>query len=68
MNKKIVVLTQVVDETGKIVAEEIIQEKAIEYPENISQFGLRQKEQINLMGKINQVVLDEQADFLKSTT
>lgn len=68
MPTKIILKAIAVDENGNTLSEEIISNKEVFRPTDCSNFGYNQKEQLEIMRKMQQALLDKQADFLKSTS
>lgn len=68
MSNKIIVKAIEVDEDGNELSSEILSTKEIIPPTDVSNFGYDQGEQLEIMGKVQQSMIEMQADFLKSET
>lgn len=65
MNKMILKAVEV-DANGNELSTKIISSKEILPPTDCSNFGYNQQEQLEIMGQVQQTLLEYQADFLKS--
>jgi hypothetical protein len=68
MTERIILKAILVDKNNKALSEDIISSKDIIEPTDTSNFGYNQQEQLLIMAKIQQALLDKQVDFLKSET
>lgn len=66
MAEKIILKSFVVDENNNPVSEEILFSKEIVEPTDDTNFGYNQQEQLLIMAKTQQAMLNQQVDFLKS--
>lgn len=66
MVERIIYKAVSVDNDGHTLSEKILSDKKLTIPTDTSNFGYRLSEQIELMQKIQQSLLDGQSIFLKS--
>ena len=66
MNSEIrIILETVCKETGKVVKKEVIEKHKVKKPGNILELGLRHSEQIELLSKIQNYLLQEQCPLIR---
>ena len=65
MAKRIILKAISVDDDGNTLSEKILSDKEVTIPTDTSNFGYTLSEQIELMQKMQQSLLDGQSDFLK---
>ena len=68
MPTKLVITANTVDDNGNIISSHEISKKEIKPPIEANDFGYNQNEQLKIIHNIQQNLLDQQADFLKSGT
>lgn len=66
MVKKLIVTVNAIDENGEVLLTKEISRKEITPPTDISNFGYNRVEQLQIIEDIQQAMLDNQANFLKS--
>ena len=68
MPKKLVIVAKIIDDDGKTISSEEISQKVITPPTDTSNFGYSRVEQLEIIKNVQQSMLDNQVDFLKSET
>lgn len=64
MSKKMVLTVEIVNNNDEVLSKVQIKEKEIVTPEDISQFGFNQQEQLEILRGTQQTLLENQAGFL----
>jgi len=65
MPERMILKAVTVDDSGNEISEEIISEKIITAPTDVSNFGYNHSEQLKIIKKMQQALMDKEADFLK---
>ena len=68
MVDKIILKAVKVDANGNELETKVISSKEVLRPTDCSNFGYNQEEQLKILKEAQQILLDTQADFLKSAT
>lgn len=64
MSKVLLLVARIVDESGVVLSDQLLQEKQIIIPENISELGMTQKEQLEYIGQAERILLQEQVSVV----
>jgi len=67
-HKTLRITVEVIDEMGETVDKRMITEKEIIHPKTASDLGFNQSEQLGILDDVQQSLLDQQSNFLKSTS